>query len=245
RLEEDLMGRIAMVTGGSRGIGAAIAKRLQKDGFTVVVCDLDEDRMAAFENETGIKGYKINVADFADVQKGIEKIEAEVGPIDVLVNNAGITRDGFMHKMDPDAQWKAVIDVNLTSVFNTCRVAAPGMRDRGYGRIINISSINGIKGQFGQCNYAAAKAGILGFTKSIAQELAAKGVTANAIAPGFIKTEMTGAMKPEILEGERQKIPTGRLGEPEEIASMAAYLASDESAFVNGATMYVNGGQLM
>ncbi|MGB0681234.1 MAG: acetoacetyl-CoA reductase [Magnetovibrionaceae bacterium] len=239
------MGRIAMVTGGSRGIGAAIAKRLKEDGFTVVVCDLDEDRLKTFEEETGIKGYKINVADFNSVTDGIKKVEEEVGPLDVLVNNAGITRDGFMHKMDPDSQWQAVIDTNLTSVFNTCRAAVPGMRERGYGRIINISSINGIKGQFGQANYAAAKAGMLGFTKSIAQELAAKGVTANAIAPGFIKTEMTGAMPAEILEGERQKIPAGRLGEPAEIASMAAYLASEESAFITGATMMVNGGQLM
>lgn len=239
------MARVALVTGGTRGIGAAIAKKLKENGCTVVVCDIVEEQLEAFEKETGIKGYVMNVADFASVSSVIPKIEEEIGGIDILVNNAGITRDGFMHKMDPENQWDLVINTNMNSVFNTCRVVAPGMRERGFGRIINISSMNGQKGQFGQSNYAAAKAGMIGFTKSIAYELANKGITANAVCPGFIKTEMTSAMPEEILDAEVKKIPVGTMGEPADIANMVTYLASDEAKFVTGATMSVNGGQYM
>lgn len=239
------MARVALVTGGTRGIGAAIAKTLKEAGCTVVVCDIVEDQLEAFEKETGIKGYVMNVADYASVSAVVPKIEEEVGGIDILVNNAGITRDGFMHKMDPENQWDLVINTNMNSVFNTCRAIAPGMRERGFGRIINISSMNGQKGQFGQSNYAAAKAGMIGFTKSIAYELANKGITANAVCPGFIKTEMTSAMPEEILDAEVKKIPVGTMGEPADIANMVAYLASEEAKFVTGATMSVNGGQYM
>jgi acetoacetyl-CoA reductase len=239
------MARVALVTGGTRGIGASIAKKLKTDGFNVVVCDVVDEQIEKFKSETGIPGYKIDVSDYASVEEGVNKIESEVGPIDVLVNNAGITRDGFMHKMDPEKQWKAVISVNLNSVFNTCRAIAPGMRDRSWGRIINISSMNGQRGQFGQSNYAAAKAGMIGFTKSIAQELANKGITANVVAPGFIYTDMTAQMKQEILDAEVKKIPVGRIGQPDDIANTVAFLASDDAGFINGATMSVNGGQYM
>ncbi len=239
------MARVALVTGGTRGIGASIAKALKAAGHTVVVCDVVDDQIASFQQETGIAGYNIDVSDYASVEAGVQKIEGEVGPVDILVNNAGITRDGFMHKMDPVKQWGAVIGVNLNSVFNTCRVAAPGMRDRGWGRIISISSMNGQRGQFGQSNYAAAKAGMIGFTKSIAQELANKGVTANVVAPGFILTDMTAAMPQEILDAEVKKIPVGRIGQPEDIAQAVVYLASDQAGFLNGATLSVNGGQYM
>ena len=239
------MNRIALVTGGTRGIGAKTALALKAAGYNVVVCDVVQDQLDAFEQEHGIKGFQVDVSDIASVQAGVEKIEAEVGPIDILVNNAGITRDGFMHKMDPVEQWQKVLDVNLGGVFNTCRVVAPGMRERNWGRIINISSMNGQRGQFGQCNYAAAKAGMLGFTRSIAQELANKSITVNAVCPGFILTEMTGAMPKEILDAEVAKIPVGRMGEPEDIAQMVVYLASDAAQFITGATMSVNGGQYM
>ena len=238
------MSRVALVTGGTRGIGAAIAKRLKDDGVTVVVCDVAADQLAAFKQETGIAGYEINVADFASVEAGFAKVEEEVGPIDILVNNAGITRDGQMFKMDPVTQWEAVLRVNLFGVFNTCRVAGAGMRGRGWGRIVNISSMNGQRGQFGQSNYGAAKAGMIGFTRAIAMELAGKGVTCNCVAPGFILTEMTGAMPAEILEGEVKKIPVGRIGQPDDIASAVSYLAKDEAAFITGQTLSVNGGQL-
>ncbi|MCA8932936.1 MAG: 3-oxoacyl-ACP reductase [Rhodospirillaceae bacterium] len=238
------MSRVALVTGGTRGIGAAIAKRLKADGLTAVACDVVADQLKAFEAETGIPGYEINVADYASVEAGVAKIEAEVGPIDILVNNAGITRDGQMFKMDPVAQWEAVLRVNLFGVFNTCRAISGGMRGRNWGRIINISSMNGQRGQFGQSNYSAAKAGMIGFTRSIAMELAGKGVTCNCVAPGFILTEMTGAMPPEILDGEVKKIPVGRIGQPDDIASAVSYLAKDEAAFITGQTISVNGGQL-
>ena len=239
------MARVALVTGGTRGIGAAIAKALKEAGHTAVVCDVVDDQIAKFKDETGIAGYNIDVSDFASVEAGVQKIEAEVGPIDILVNNAGITRDGFMHKMDPVKQWGAVINVNLNSVFNTCRVIAPGMRDRGWGRIVSISSMNGQRGQFGQSNYAAAKAGMIGFTKSIAQELANKGVTANVVAPGFILTDMTAAMPQEILDAEVKKIPVGRIGQPDDIAQAVVYLASEQAGFLNGSTLSVNGGQYL
>ncbi len=236
--------RIAMVTGGARGIGAAIADALERDGHKVVIVDVDEAKLAEVSQATGRPGYRMDISDFDDVTEVVGRIESEVGPISILVNNAGITRDGFMHKMKPE-NWQAVINVNLTGAFNTCRVIAPGMRERGHGRIINISSMNGQRGQFGQCNYAAAKAGLLGFTRSIAQELAGKGVTSNVVCPGFIKTDMTAAMPEDILKAEQAKIPVGRLGEPTDIADMVAFLARDETSFINGVTFSVNGGQYM
>ena len=239
------MARTALVTGGTRGIGASIAKALKDAGHTVVVADIVDDQLTSFESETGIRGFKMDVSDFDSVQSAMAQVEEAVAPIDILVNNAGITRDGFMHKMDPVKQWDSVIKVNLSSVFNTCRVLAPGMRDRGFGRIVNITSMNGQRGQFGQSNYSAAKAGMLGFTKAIAQELANKGITANCVAPGFILTEMTAAMPSEILDAEVKKIPMGRIGQPADIASMTVFLASEEAGWITGQVMSVNGGQLM
>ncbi len=236
--------RIAVVTGGTRGIGAAIADALEADGHKVVIVDVDEAKLAEVGQATGRPAYRMDISDFDNVTEMVAKIESEVGPISILVNNAGITRDGFMHKMKPEA-WQAVINVNLSGTFNTCRVIAPGMRDRGYGRIINISSMNGQRGQFGQSNYAAAKAGLLGFTRSIAQELANKGITVNAVCPGFIKTDMTAAMPDDVLKAETAKIPAGRIGNPEDIADMVAFLAREQSSFITGATMSVNGGQYM
>ncbi len=238
------MARLAVVTGGTRGIGAEIAKALKEAGCKVAVIDVVEDQITAFKNETGIPGYKIDVSNYADVEAGFKKIEAENGPIEILVNNAGITRDGFLHKMTPE-QWGAVINVNLTSVFNTCRVAIPGMRDRSFGRIINISSMNGQRGQFGQCNYSAAKAGMIGFSKALAQEGGGKGITVNVVTPGFIMTEMTAKMPKEILDSEVKKIPMARIGVTKDIADMVVYLARDDSSFITGATMSVNGGQYM
>ena len=239
------MARTALVTGGTRGIGASIAKALKEAGHTVVVADIVDDQLTSFESETGIRGFKMDVSDFDSVQSAMAQVEEAVAPIDIVVNNAGITRDGFMHKMDPVKQWDSVIKVNLSSVFNTCRVLAPGMRDRGFGRIVNITSMNGQRGQFGQSNYSAAKAGMIGFTKAIAQELANKGITANCVAPGFILTEMTAAMPAEILDAEVKKIPMGRIGQPTDIASMTVFLASEEAGWITGQVMSVNGGQLM
>jgi len=239
------MARVALVTGGSRGIGAAIAKRLKADGHTVVVCDVVDEQLADFEKETGIKGYNIDVSNHASVTAGVQKIEAEVGPINILVNNAGITRDGRMVKFTPEKNWDPVVAVNLTGAFNTCNVIGGGMAERGWGRIVNISSMNGQRGQFGQSNYSATKAGIIGFTRSIALELARGGVTANTLCPGFILTEMTGAMPVEILEGEVKKIPMGRIGQPDDIAAGVSFLASDDAAWITGETLSINGGQLM
>ncbi|MBF0129987.1 MAG: 3-oxoacyl-ACP reductase, partial [Alphaproteobacteria bacterium] len=208
-------------------------------------CDVVDEQIAKFKAETGIDGFKIDVSDYASVEAGVKEIESKLGPIDILVNNAGITRDGFLHKMDPVKQWQAVINVNLGSVFNTCRAVINGMRERGFGRIVNISSMNGQRGQFGQSNYSAAKAGMIGFTKSIAQESANKGVTANIVSPGFILTEMTGAMPPDVLKAEVAKIPVQRIGDPNDIADMVVFLASDKAGFITGATMSVNGGQYM
>jgi acetoacetyl-CoA reductase len=237
--------KLALITGGAQGIGACCANALKHEGYRVVVADINPETLTAFEQETGIPGVQVNVADYADVERMRQEVEARFGSIDILVNNAGITRDGFMHKMDPASQWQVVLDVNLTGVFNTCRAITPGMRERGFGRVVNISSMNGQRGQFGQANYAAAKAGVLGFTRSIAQELANKGVTANAICPGFILTEMTGAMPQQVLDQEVSKIPVGRIGDPQDIAHTVAFLASDEAGFITGATMSVNGGQYM
>ncbi|GAB6052869.1 beta-ketoacyl-ACP reductase [Magnetospira thiophila] len=239
------MTRNVLVTGGSAGIGSAIAEAFKaKGGYNVVAVDIDEAKNKAFTDRTGIPTFKVDVSDYDDVKRCIGEIEAAHGPIDILVNNAGITRDGMVHKMDP-AKWHAVINVNLNSVYNTVNCIANGLRERGWGRIINISSMNGQKGQMGQANYAAAKAGMIGFTMSIAQEMARKGITANCVAPGFILTDMTKAMPPEILEGEAKKIPVGHLGDPKDIASAVVYLASEEAGFLTGQVIAVNGGQYM
>jgi acetoacetyl-CoA reductase len=239
------MARVALVTGGTRGIGAAIAKRLKKEGYATVVCDVVDEQLAKFKEETGIPGYKVDVADTAAVAAMVKQIEADVGPIDVLVNNAGITRDARMVKFSREKNWDPVIGVNLTGVFNTCQACLPGMGERKWGRVINISSMNGQRGQFGQSNYSATKAGMIGFSRSIALEVARNNVTVNCIAPGFILTEMTGAMPKEILDGEVAKIPVGRIGQPEDIASAVVFLASDDAGFITGQTLSVNGGQLM
>ncbi len=237
------MARTALVTGGSRGIGAAISKALKAEGYNVAATYAGNDEAAAkFTGETGIATYKWNVADYDESKAGLEKVEAEVGPIDIVVANAGITRDAPFHKMTPD-QWKDVIDTNLTGVFNTVHPIWPGMRERKFGRVIVISSINGQKGQFAQVNYAATKAGDLGIVKSLAQEGARAGITANAICPGYIATEMVMAVPEKVRESIIGQIPAGRLGEPEEIARCVAFLASDDSQFINGSTISANGAQ--
>lgn len=237
-----LSGKVAVVTGGTRGIGAAISLALKAEGATVVANYAGNDAAAAaFKAETGIAVKKFDVADYAACAAALAQIEAEAGPVDIVVNNAGITRDGFLHKMTPE-QWREVIAVDLDSVFNMTRPVIEGMRARGYGRIINISSINGQKGQIGQSNYSAAKAGMIGFTKALAQEGAAKGITVNCVAPGYIKTEMVAAMKPEALERVVATIPAGRLGEAEEIARAVVFLAADPG-FINGSTLTINGAQ--
>ncbi len=238
------MGRVALVTGGSRGIGAAISMALKDAGYTVAANYAGNDAAAAaFTEETGIKTYKWSVADYDACAAGIKEVEADLGPVEVLVNNAGITRDGMFHKMTP-AQWKEVIDTNLSGLFNMTHPIWSGMRDRKFGRVINISSINGQKGQAGQANYSAAKAGDLGFTKALAQEGARAGITVNAICPGYIGTEMVRAIDEKVL-AERiiPQIPVGRLGEPEEIARIVVFLASDEAGFMTGSTISANGGQ--
>ncbi|GAB4357722.1 MAG: beta-ketoacyl-ACP reductase [Kiloniellaceae bacterium] len=241
-----MMARVALVTGGTRGIGEAISAALKAAGYTVAATYGGNDEAAQqFKQATGIPVYKWDVGDFEACKAGIAKVEADLGPVDVLVNNAGITRDGVLHRMDP-AAWKAVISTNLDSLFNMTRNVIEGMRNRGYGRIISISSINGQKGQFGQANYSAAKAGVFGFTKAVAQENAAKGVTVNAIAPGYIATEMVKAVPEEVLKTKiLPLIPTGRLGEPEEIARCVVFLAAEEAGFITGATLSANGGQYM
>lgn len=237
------MAKVALVTGGSRGIGAAISKALQDAGYAVAATYAGNDEKArAFTEETGIKTYKWNAADYEASKAGIAEVEADLGPIDVVVANAGITRDAPFHKMTP-AQWQEVVDTNLTGVFNTVHPVWPGMRARGFGRVIVISSINGQKGQFGQVNYAATKAGDLGIVKSLAQEGAAKGITANAICPGYIATEMVMAVPEKVREAIIGQIPTGRLGAPEEIARCVVFLASDDASFINGSTLSANGAQ--
>jgi acetoacetyl-CoA reductase len=245
-MEKNLMSKkLAIVTGGTRGIGASISKALIADGFEVAaIYHGNIDAANAFKAETGGHIYKVDVASFADVRAGVEQIEKDLGPVSVLVNNAGITKDSMLHKMEEDA-WHAVIETNLTSCFNMCRAVIGGMRERSFGRVINISSINGQKGQLGQTNYSAAKAGIIGFTKALALESAAKGITVNAICPGYIETEMTGAMKQEVLDGIIRSIPAARMGKPSEIADIVAFLASDKAAFITGSTLTANGGQYM
>ena len=240
------MTRVAVVTGGSRGIGAAISKALKAAGFNVAANYAGNDEAAAkFREETGIPVYKWDVSSYDACAAGLAEVEKDLGPIDVVVNNAGITRDGFFHKMSPD-QWNAVINTNLNSLFNMCRPVIEGMRNRNFGRIICISSVNGQKGQAGQSNYSAAKSGEIGFVKALAQENASKGITVNAIAPGYIGTEMVRAIAPEVLEKRiLPQIPVGRLGEPEEIARIVAFLAADESGFITGSTLSANGGQYM
>ncbi|MBF9019466.1 acetoacetyl-CoA reductase [Rhodobacterales bacterium HKCCA1058] len=237
------MARVALVTGGSRGIGEAISKRLKAEGYEVAATYAGNDEKAAeFTKATGIKTYKWNVGSYEDSAAGIAKVEADLGPIDVVVANAGITRDAPFHKMTPE-QWHEVIDTNLTGVFNTVHPIWPGMRERKFGRVIVISSINGQKGQFGQVNYAATKAGDLGIVKSLAQEGARAGITANAICPGYIATEMVMAIPEEVRAKIVAGIPAGRLGEPDEIARCAAFLASDDAGFINGSTISANGAQ--
>jgi acetoacetyl-CoA reductase len=240
------MARVAVVTGGTRGIGAAISKRLKADGCKVAAIYAGNDAAAAaFKTETGIPVYKCDVSSFEACAAALKTIEGEVGAVEILVNNAGITRDAMFHKMTP-RQWNEVINTNLNSLFNMTQPIWGGMRDRGFGRIICISSINGQKGQMGQVNYAAAKAGELGFVKSLAQEGAAKGITVNAICPGYIGTEMVRAIAEDVLAKRiLPLIPVGRLGEPEEIARCVAFLAADEASFITGSTLSANGGQLM
>jgi len=237
------MARVALVTGGSRGIGAAISKALQADGCTVAATYAGNDEAAAkFTEETGIKTYKWNVGDYESSAAGIANVEAELGPIDIVVANAGITRDAPFHKMTPE-QWHEVIDTNLTGVFNTIHPIWPGMRERKFGRIVVISSINGQKGQFAQVNYAATKAGDLGIVKSLAQEGARAGITANAVCPGYIGTEMVMAIPEKVRDSIIAGIPAGRLGEPSEIARCVSFLASDDAGFINGSTISANGAQ--
>jgi acetoacetyl-CoA reductase len=237
------MARVALVTGGTRGIGAAISTGLKAAGFTVAANYAGNvEKAEAFKAETGISVFRFDVSDPEACAAGVQAIEAELGAVDVLVNNAGITRDGTLHKMTYD-QWSAVIRTNLDSMFCMTRPLIEGMRDRNYGRIINISSINGQKGQAGQTNYSAAKAGVIGFTKALAQENARKGITVNCICPGYIDTEMVQAVPPKVLESIISSIPVGRLGKAEEIASMVVYLASEQAAFVTGSVMTVNGAQ--
>ncbi|WP_333828605.1 beta-ketoacyl-ACP reductase [Pararhodobacter sp.] len=237
------MGRVALVTGGSRGIGAAISVALKNAGYTVAANYAGNDEAAAkFTKETGIPTYKWSVADYEACAEGVARVEADLGPVDVLINNAGITRDAPFHKMSPQ-QWKEVIDTNLSGVFNMTHPLWPGMRERKFGRVITISSINGQKGQFGQANYSAAKAGDLGFTKALAQEGARAGITVNAICPGYIATEMVMAVPEKVRESIIGQIPVGRLGEPEEIARCVVFLASDDAGFITGSTISANGGQ--
>ena len=240
------MARVAVVTGGTRGIGAAISKALKAAGYQVAANYGGNDEAAQkFKAETGIPAFKWDVSSYDACVEGLQKVEAELGPVEVLVNNAGITRDGMFHRMRPD-QWTAVINTNLGSLFNMCRPVIEGMRARKFGRIVNISSINGQKGQMGQVNYSAAKAGEIGFTKALAQEGARSGITVNAICPGYINTEMVQAVSTDVLEKSIiPQIPIGRLGEPDEIARAVVFLVSDDAGFITGSTLSANGGQVM
>jgi acetoacetyl-CoA reductase len=237
------MTRTALVTGGTRGIGLAIVDRLKADGFKVAAGYAGNEAAAKrCAEEHGVMIVKGNVGDFADCERAVKEVEAELGPVDVLVNNAGITRDAMLHKMTPE-QWNDVIFVNLASIFNMSRQVIEGMRARSYGRIINISSINGQKGQMGQTNYSAAKAGVIGFTKALALETANKGITVNCVAPGYIDTDMMAAVPPAVLEKIVGSIPVGRLGQASEIAACVAFLAREDASFITGSTVTANGGQ--
>jgi acetoacetyl-CoA reductase len=239
------MARVAIVTGGTRGIGEAISIGLKSAGYKVAANYMGNDERAkAFSAKTGIAVYKWNVASFEECQDGVKKVEADLGPVEVIVNNAGITRDGTMKKMARTG-WDDVLDTNLGGCFNMCKAAWDGMLSRGFGRVVNIGSINGQAGQYGQVNYAAAKSGIHGFTKALAQEGASKGITVNAIAPGYIDTDMVAAVPAEVLEKIKSRIPVGRLGRAEEIARGVLFLVADDAGFVTGSTMSINGGQHM
>ncbi|WP_454631474.1 acetoacetyl-CoA reductase [Bradyrhizobium cenepequi] len=240
------MARVALVTGGVRGIGAAIARALQSAGYRVAATYAGNTKAAeAFHAETAIPVFQWDVGDFAACGAGVKQVEAELGPIEILVNNAGIVRDSSLHKMTK-AQWDAVINTDLTALFNMCRSVIEGMRSRKFGRIVNIASINGQKGQFGQTNYSAAKAGELGFTRALALESARAGITVNAICPGYTHTEMLDAVSPEVMKDViLPQIPIGRLGRPEEIARAVVFLAADEAGYITGSTLSINGGQYM
>ena len=239
------MARVALVTGGTRGIGEAISKALKAAGCTVAANYGGNDEAAQkFTAATGIAAFKWDVGNFKSCQDGVAKVAAALGPVEILVNNAGITRDAPLHKMSAE-QWAAVIDTNLNSLFYMTRSVIESMREKGFGRIVSISSINGQKGQFGQPNYSAAKAGVIGFTKAVALENASKGITANAIAPGYIGTEMVRAVREDVLQKIVAGIPVGRLGEAEEIARCVVFLASDQGGFITGSTITANGGQYM
>ena len=240
-----MAGRVALVSGGTRGIGEAISVALHQAGYRVAANYVGNDQAAQdFSERTGIAAFKFDVSNFEACRQAVETITTALGPIEVVVNNAGITRDATIHRMTPE-QWQAVIDTNLTSCFNLARLVIEGMRERGFGRIVNIGSINGQAGQYGQVNYAAAKSGIHGFTKALAQEGAAKGITVNAIAPGYIDTDMVRAVPPNVLEKIVARIPVGRLGKAEEIARGVLFLVSDDAGFVTGSTLSINGGQHM
>ncbi|MDE0279685.1 MAG: acetoacetyl-CoA reductase [Gammaproteobacteria bacterium] len=239
------MSRVAVVTGGTRGIGEAVSVSLKEAGYNVAASYAGNDEAAQkFTEKTGIPTYKFDVSDFDACKAAVERIEADLGPVDVLVNNAGITKDGTMHRMSFD-QWNAVIQTNLSSCFNMSRSVIEGMRERGFGRIVNIGSVNGQAGQYGQVNYAAAKSGIHGFTKALAQEGAAKGITVNAIAPGYVLTDMVRAVPEKVLEKIIATIPVGRLGDPNDIARSVLFLVSDDAGFITGSTLSINGGQHM
>lgn len=243
--KNSIMTRVALVTGGTRGIGEAISTTLKNKGYTVVANYAGNDKAASeFSARTGIPTAKFDVSDFEAVQTAIADVEAKYGPVDVLINNAGITRDGTIHKMSFE-NWDKVIQTNLASCFNTCKAVIVGMRERGFGRIINVGSVNGQAGQYGQVNYAAAKSGIHGFTKALALENASKGITVNAIAPGYVDTEMVRAVPADVLVKIVKTIPVGRLGRPEDIANSVAFLVDDESSFITGSTLSINGGQHM
>ncbi|MCP4044275.1 MAG: beta-ketoacyl-ACP reductase [Gammaproteobacteria bacterium] len=248
-MSDSSKGKLALVTGGEGGIGTAICKRLVDDGYRVVTNFRSEDKDRNWHKSMEEEGYNIpayhcDVTDYDECHETIEKIENDLGPIDIVVNNAGLTRDTTLRKMDPE-QWDLVLRADLSSVFNVTRPIIPGMLERGFGRIINIASINGQKGQFGQVNYSAAKAGMHGFTKALAQEVARKGITVNTVSPGYIGTEMVLAVPEEHLSKIVAQIPVGRLGRPDEVAGAVAYLASEGAAFITGSDLSINGGQYM
>lgn len=239
------MGKVALVTGGTRGIGAAISRLLKQKGFAVAAnYGGNTEAAEAFETETGIRTFRWSVAEYDQCAEGVASVEQELGPVEVLVNNAGITRDSMFHRMTPDS-WRQVIETNLNGAFNMTHQVWGGMRERGFGRIINISSVNGQKGQMGQTNYSASKAGEIGLTKALAQEGATKGITVNAICPGYIATDMVMAVPEKVREAIIRQIPVGRLGEADEIARCVAFLASDDAGFITGSTLSPNGGQYM